>query len=416
MLSIFRPYKFTAPASAIEDGAPLARVAFLGVDLPGVRPKLDCLQGDRVSCGQPLFHDRAHPDIVFASPVDGMVETITLGPRRNLSALVIRLAPDKNLAETDRIAAASEQDVRSRLLANGLWSCFLTRPYGRIPAPDAEPEAIFVTATAGHPHAPDPRLVINGRGEHFRSGLEALTQLTAGMVHVCQNPGPDLTKGMDGRIRGAFFPGGPSSGLAGAHIHRLHPVGGGGMVWSVNYQDVLDIGTLVDTGKRDFSRIVCISGARARRPRLIRTVLGANLHDLIVEESQAGQGDKPLSVISGSPAAGRPASWLGRYHQQIVLMDGSAADRIVKEHWFWPRRTRPGPLIPTAAIENALGFDIPAIPFLRALSVGDAETAKRLGCLEMVEEDLAAASLACTSGADYGRMLRHVLDELAEEA
>ena len=74
------------------------------------------------------------------------------------------------------------------------------------------------------------------------------------------------------------------------------------------------------------------------------------------------------------------------------------------------------PLIPTNALERALGFDIPVVPFLRALSVGDAETAKRLGCLELVEEDVAAASLACTSGADYGRMLRHVLDELAEDA
>jgi Na+-transporting NADH:ubiquinone oxidoreductase subunit A len=73
-------------------------------------------------------------------------------------------------------------------------------------------------------------------------------------------------------------------------------------------------------------------------------------------------------------------------------------------------------MIPTAALERALDFGFPVIPFLRALSVGDAETASRLGCLEMVEEDLAAVSLACTSGADYGRMLRHVLDELAEDA
>ena len=76
----------------------------------------------------------------------------------------------------------------------------------------------------------------------------------------------------------------------------------------------------------------------------------------------------------------------------------------------------PAPLVPTAALERALAFDVPVVPFLRALSVGDAETASRLGCLEMLEEDLSAVSLACTSGADYRRMLRHVLDELAEDA
>ena len=78
--------------------------------------------------------------------------------------------------------------------------------------------------------------------------------------------------------------------------------------------------------------------------------------------------------------------------------------------------SRPGPLSPTAALERALAFDIPLVPFLRALSVGDAETASRLGCLEMVEDDVAAVSLACTSGADYGQMLRHVLDEISEDA
>ena len=83
---------------------------------------------------------------------------------------------------------------------------------------------------------------------------------------------------------------------------------------------------------------------------------------------------------------------------------------------FGRTSSQPAPLIATAALEHALGFDVPVVPFLRALSVGDAETASRLGCLEMVEEDVAAVSLACTSGADYGRMLRYVLDELAEDA
>lgn len=117
---------------------------------------------------------------------------------------------------------------------------------------------------------------------------------------------------------------------------------------------------------------------------------------------------------------GRPASWLGRYHQQVTLLNQPPQLRAEQELGRFARLfgapSQVGPLIPTAVLERALGFDIPAVPFLRALSVGDAETASRLGCLELVEEDIAAASLACTSGADYGRMLRHVLDELAEDA
>ena len=53
---------------------------------------------------------------------------------------------------------------------------------------------------------------------------------------------------------------------------------------------------------------------------------------------------------------------------------------------------------------------------MRALSVGDVDAAERLGCRELIEEDVAALSRLCTSGADYGRLLREVLDQLAVDA
>jgi len=52
------------------------------------------------------------------------------------------------------------------------------------------------------------------------------------------------------------------------------------------------------------------------------------------------------------------------------------------------------------------------VPLLRALQLGDAERARELGALELVEEDLAALSSACVSNSDYGRLLRRVLDQL----
>ena len=55
------------------------------------------------------------------------------------------------------------------------------------------------------------------------------------------------------------------------------------------------------------------------------------------------------------------------------------------------------------------------VPLLRALSTGDIETAERLGCLQLVEEDLALFSYLCASKADYGVHLRSVLNELEGE-
>jgi len=410
----------TPPEPVIDDCFPVERVALLGADYPGLRPKLTVEQGDRVSRGQPLFHDRAHPDVVFVAPVSGVVESITLGPRRRLSALVIRAESDLSELEPVTVAGSTGAELRATLLAHGLWSGFLTRPFGRMPAPDATPDAIFVTATADNPHAPGPNLVIEGREVTFRAGVKALTLLTGGTVHVCQNPGSDIAVGLSERVRSSVFPAGSSSGRAGAHIHRLHPVGAGRSVWSIGYQDVMAIGVLLETGIQDFSRIVSLTGSRAKRPHLVRTVIGASLQDLIREETLPGDDSAALAILSGSAMTGRLASWLGRYHQQVTLMSDLSPRQAAPGHGLFARLfgapSQVGPLVPTAALERALGFDIPAVPFLRALSVGDAETARRLGCLGLVEEDIAAASLACTSGADYGRMLRHVLDELAEDA
>ncbi|MBK8439867.1 MAG: hypothetical protein IPL38_10360 [Rhodobacter sp.] len=52
---------------------------------------------------------------------------------------------------------------------------------------------------------------------------------------------------------------------------------------------------------------------------------------------------------------------------------------------------------------------------MRALAVGDVETAERLGCLELLEDDLALLSHLCPSGSDYGMLLRRTLDILAQE-
>lgn len=420
MFPWFKTERAVAPVQSIEPGAEIGRVAILGVDVPGLRPKMLCQPGSKVLQGQPVFHDRAHPEVVFCAPVSGTVESVTYGPRRTLSALVIRVARDAVAPKPISVDAGTAADLRALLLAAGLWPSFLTRPFGRIPAPDAVADAIFVTATGDNAHAPDAAAVLNGREGAFRRGIKALTLLTDGSVFLCQSPGVDLVSGRDDRIRIAKFASGPLTGLAGHHIHRLHPVSAGRVVWTVGYQDVAAIGEWLETGVFDPARVISLAGSQARSPRLIRTLVGASLAELIAGETWSGHSEPDVAVLSGSPISGRPAAWLGRYHQQVTLCKAAPAHRAAPHRglkaWLSPPQTSPAAMIPTAALERALGFGIPAVPLMRALSVGDSDAARKLGCLEMTEEDLAAVSLVSTSGADYGQMLRHVLDELAEDA
>ena len=64
--------------------------AVSGAAFPHVRPVSAVAVGDPVHVGQVLFTDRSYPTVSWAAPLAGLVEAIDYGPRRHLSALVIR--------------------------------------------------------------------------------------------------------------------------------------------------------------------------------------------------------------------------------------------------------------------------------------------------------------------------------------
>lgn len=393
------------PEQAVEDVPAPARVALLGADMPGIRPELLVAEGERVAAGQPLARDRRRPGIVFTAPVAGHVEEIALGARRRLASLVIAAEGDES-----RDAAPPElldRDAATALLLHaGLWPALSTRPFGRIPDPGAVPAAIFVTAVDTRPHAPDPRVVLAGAEEAFARGVTLLGLLTDGPVHLCQAPGPPLAP-PEGRTRVVEVAGPHPAGLPGTHVRALAEVAPATPVWQIGYQDVAAIGTLLMTGAPVRHRVVALSGPGIRVPRLVRVPLGADLHELARREMTPG--DK--TILSGSVLGGRESRWLRRGDLQVTVLDRRPA--AGRRHWLLAaldRAARPAPLIPTAALDAALAADFAAVPLLRAISIGDAGTAEKLGVLALLEEDMALPTYAAGSGVDFAPLLRRVLD------
>jgi Na+-transporting NADH:ubiquinone oxidoreductase subunit A len=72
-------------------------------------------------------------------------------------------------------------------------------------------------------------------------------------------------------------------------------------------------------------------------------------------------------------------------------------------------------MIPIGIYEKVMPLDILPTPLLRALLVGDVESAVALGCLELAEEDLALCTFVCPSKHDFGPVLRTVLDQIHKE-
>ena len=401
-----------APKQEVGDGQPVRSVGLLGHDYPGIRPNFRVQTGDQVCRGDVLFVDRKRPEIAFTSPATGIVTSVNHGHRRSLDSIVVSISEDddpKIFEIADGIPSRS--DMAELLQKSGQWTAFLSRPFGRIPDPNDSPDGIFVTAIDTNPLAGDACVAIAPYITQFRHGLRAIKVLTEGQIFVCQPPGEPMARD-DDHIQTVFCEGPHPAGLAGTHIHALMPVSAQRQVWQIGYQDIVAIGHLIETGEVWTDRIISLAGPGVCRPRLVRTRLGADLGDLLEGESR----DAHQRVISGSVLSGKIAGHLGRYHTQVSVLDAelsSSSSRLARLVSAFPKAPA-GPLIPLEAFERALSLNILAVPLMRALSVGDTDMAERLGCRELLEEDVALLSYLCPGGADYSTLLRLALDELEE--
>ena len=76
---------------------------------------------------------------------------------------------------------------------------------------------------------------------------------------------------------------------------------------------------------------------------------------------------------------------------------------------------QPTAMLAVDAFENLMPMDLLPVPLLRALLIGDTQTAQALGCLELEPEDLALCTFMCPSKNDYGAVLRVNLDRIERE-
>lgn len=398
-----------APRQSIEAAPTVARVAILGADYPGLRFDVLAEAGETVLAGQPLLRDRKHPDRLVVAPVAGAITAVTRGARRSIAT--IEIAPSGNARKDFTLPATLDRDhLAALLLESGLWAAIRARPFGHAAELAAMPEALFITAMDTRPHAPDPSAVIAAHGGWFAAGAAALTRLTTGPTYLCQADGSSIT--VSNGLTPARFAGRHPAGLASTHIHHLHPVKRPGrLVWQVNYQEVIALGHLLETGGIWSERIIAVSGPALSRPALLRTPPGAELHLLLA-------GRLPPAtprVMSGSAIDGRVQPFLSRSDLQVFAaphrLPAAGRSKLHQLIHSWQTAGIPA-LIPNTAHERAAPIGLLPIPFLRALSVGDSEMAQKLGALELVEEDLALLTHVDNSHTDFGAMLRAVLDEL----
>lgn len=382
----------------------------------GEAPRVTLLvaEGDVVARGAPLACLRDAPGVQFVAPMPGRVARIGLLPGRRLSEIVLFHEAGADVQRHRPAEARDAAGLRRLLQAAGAWPWLRRRPFGAMPPPGERPAAIVVMAADSRPGAPDPRRALEGREEDFARGLAALARLTPGPVHLCARPGPALVEpGLaGGRLRQVTCGRRHPQGLAGFRVHDLHPATIEAPVWDIHAEDVAALGALLETGVLPMTRLVALGGPALRAGRLLRCQAGADLRGLTRRLARPG----PHLLLSGSALDGHRARWLAPRHRQATALPRPAAPEA--PHWLaaaLTRSARPRPMIPSAALTQALGAALPAAPFLRALAAGDDETVERLGGLSLLEEDLALADYVLGGEAGLAVLLRAMLDRVAAE-
>lgn len=381
-------------------------VALLGPDYRRFSFELLCKDGDEVKTGTAVMRDARRPEIRLVAPAAGRISRVERGARRTLLTLQIDVDDSLGVARYEPPPDDECSTLRGFMLESGAWSSLRTRPFGNIPHPNAEPAAIFVTALDTAAFAPDPRPLIDAWFDEFKAAVSTLEKISAAPVYLCHAPDHSLAIEDSDRVRRVAFSGGDSAGLPGVHINALCPIGfAGGEVWHLGYQEVIALGHLLLRGRPWLQRVISIAGSAVKNPRSLLVPPGAVIDELLANELT----DSPNRIIAGAPIYGRaPApgqEFLATGQRQITIQAVSADEPEI------PPETA-GVLIPGDRLEQVAPPGIYPVPLMRALQLGDAERARELGALELVEEDVAPLSHACISNNDYGLLLRNVLDQL----
>lgn len=432
-----------APASTIRPGSPVSQVAIVGDDSIGMKPTMEVNVGDMVKTGQLLFTDKKSPGIKYTAPGCGKVIAINRGKKRKFESLIIELNGEDSVSFMKNPAQPleyySNEQIITALIDSGLWTSFRTRPYGKVPAIGTTPVSLFITAIDSEPLSPNPEIIIKRSGEDYKSGLHILKKILDIPFHYCTENREILNHELAEGLTYWSFTGPHPSGLPSTHIHLIDPVHENKTVWQIGYQDIIAIGYLFRTGELMTERIISLAGPGVKEPSLVETRTGADLEELCRGELI----DDTLRIISGSALSGRTATdvhgFLGRYHNQVTVLPDNSGRSIF--NWAMPGSDRfsvkpvfisalnkmlklpmntatwggKRALYPLGTYEDVMPLDIIPIYLLKALEVDDSEKSKTLGCLELIEEDLALCSFTCPGKGEFGENLRNVLTTIELE-
>jgi len=408
-------------------------------DFHTVVPKMVVKEGAKLLAGDEIFYSKYTDEIRFTTPVSGILKEIKRGAKRRILEIIIEADPEDAYRDFGKMSAskADVKDIKERILESGCGAFIYQRPYDIVADPKDTPKAIFISAVTTAPLAADKAFIIKDKIEAFQEGINALKKLTPGKIHLSVDENSaEYLKNIQG-VELHHVKGEHPAGNVGVQIHKINPLNRGEYVWVVGVEDVAIIGNVFLTGEFRAERTIAITGSEAKDRKYYKTVIGANVSDLI------GQVTDDVRIISGDVLTGTQLSnnqYLGFFKNEVTLIPEGNNYRMFgwlpftynnihsNSHtslsWLFPKRKftpttnlngEERALVVTGEMEEVLPMDVYPMQLIKACMAGDIEKMENLGIYEVAPEDFALVEYVNTSKIEIQEVIRLGLDLMITE-
>ena len=409
-------------------------------DFHGITPKLNVKANDRLRAGETLFHDKKYIDMLFASPVSGIVTNVERGEKRRILSIIIKADKETEYVDFGKkaISTLSTEEIKTSIIEAGIWFLIKQRPYDIVANPDKLPRDIFVTGFDSSPLAPSFDFILKEQEADLQTGFDALAKLTAGQVFLSISPKTEnIGLRAAKNVTITEFDGPHPAGNVGVQINRLAPVNRGEIVWTLNALDVAIIGKLFNKGIVDLTRTVALTGSEVKQTGYYKMAIGTEFSSLFAENVTE---EIPLRYISGNVLTGTKIDKNGSlraYDSQItVIPEGEnvhetfgwaslTANRYSagstyfksKKPYRLDARILGGPraIIVSNEYEKVFPMDIYPEQLLKSIIAFNIDKMENLGIYEVAPEDFALCEFVDTSKLEIQKIVRKGLDLLRKE-
>lgn len=410
-------------------------------DFFGLIPRMLVKEGDKVSLGQPIFHDKNNESIKIVSPVNGKILEIVRGAKRKILNVIIRKEGDTSINyKIPNLSSISQDKIVELLVESGSLAYIKQRPYNIIAKPDRLPKSIFVSIHSTAPYAADYDFILKNRMDEFQNGVNVMSKLIGKPINLsisynCESDFSILNNVELYKIKGAH-----PSGNESFQINRIDPLNSGEIIWVIKPEDLANIGSFFITGIFNPRRTVAVSGECLRSPKYYDTIIGSSISSLI--DSKELSSIEDYRFINGDPLSGSKVEYsdfLGYYNNALsVIKEGNhyrmlgwlpfiynSVPSLSKTSLSWllggQKKVNTNlngeerAIVVTGEMEKYFPMDIFPMQLIKACMTRDIEKMESLGIYEVVPEDFGLVDFSCTSKIEAQEIVKNGIELMLKE-